>query len=35
MIPSPLNIFNPGKNPKRVNRRARVIARGMNFVKIP
>ncbi|MDQ4123326.1 MAG: transglycosylase domain-containing protein [Acidobacteriota bacterium] len=35
MIPSPLNIFNPSKNPKRVNRRARVIARGMNHVKIP
>jgi monofunctional biosynthetic peptidoglycan transglycosylase len=35
MIPSPLNIFNPGKNPKRVNRRARVISRGMNYVKIP
>jgi monofunctional biosynthetic peptidoglycan transglycosylase len=35
MIPSPLNIFNPSKNPKRVNRRARVIARGMNFVKAP
>ena len=35
MIPSPLNIFNPQKNPKRVARRARVISRGMNFVKIP
>jgi monofunctional biosynthetic peptidoglycan transglycosylase len=30
MIPSPLNVFNPQKNPKRVRRRARVIARYMN-----
>lgn len=35
MIPSPLNIFNPQKNPKRVARRQRVILRGMPFVKIP
>ena len=35
MIPSPLNVFNPQKNPKRVVRRQRVILRGMPFVKIP
>jgi monofunctional glycosyltransferase len=35
MIPSPLNVFNPSKNPKRVVRRQRVILRGMNYVKIP
>jgi monofunctional biosynthetic peptidoglycan transglycosylase len=35
MIPSPLNIFNPQKNPRRVKRRQRVILRGMPFVKIP
>jgi monofunctional glycosyltransferase len=35
MIPSPLNIFNPKKNPKRVERRKRAIMRGINFVKIP
>lgn len=35
MIPSPLNVFNPKKNPKRVVRRQRVIMRGMNYVKIP
>ncbi len=35
MIPSPLNVFNPKKNPKRVVRRQRVILRGMNFVKLP
>ncbi|MDT5294765.1 MAG: monofunctional glycosyltransferase, partial [Acidobacteriota bacterium] len=35
MIPSPLNIFNPQKNLRRVQRRQRVILRGMNFVKIP
>ena len=34
MIPSPLNIFNPKKNPKRVVRRQRVIQRGMNSVKL-
>ena len=34
MIPSPLNVFNPNKNPKRVVRRQRVILRGMNFVKL-
>ena len=35
MIPSPLNIFNPKKNPKRVIRRQKVIIRGMNYIKIP
>lgn len=35
MIPSPLNLFNPQKNPRRVKRRQRVILRGMPFVKIP
>ena len=35
MIPSPLNVFNPQKNPRRVQRRQRVILRGMNSVKLP
>lgn len=35
MIPSPLNIFNPQKNLRRVQRRQRVILRGMNFVRLP
>ena len=35
MIPSPLNVFNPQKNPRRVQRRQRVILRGMNFVRLP
>jgi monofunctional biosynthetic peptidoglycan transglycosylase len=34
MIPSPLNVFNPKKNPKRVVRRQRVIMRGMNSIKL-
>jgi len=34
MIPSPLNIFNPAKNRKRVVRRQRVILRGMNNVAL-
>ncbi len=34
MIPSPLNIFNPAKNRKRVVRRQRVILKGMNFIKL-
>jgi monofunctional biosynthetic peptidoglycan transglycosylase len=34
MIPSPLNVFNPKKNPKRVVRRQRVILRGMNHIKL-
>ena len=34
MIPSPLNIFNPTKNRKRVVRRQKVILRGMNSIKL-
>ncbi|MFN2501291.1 MAG: transglycosylase domain-containing protein [Pyrinomonadaceae bacterium] len=34
MIPSPLNVFNPMKNRKRVVRRQRVILRSMNAVKL-
>jgi monofunctional biosynthetic peptidoglycan transglycosylase len=34
MIPSPLNIFNPSKNPKRVTRRQKAILRGMNSIKL-
>lgn len=34
MIPSPLNIFNPAKNRKRVVRRQRIIIRGMNAIKL-
>ena len=34
MIPSPLNVFNPKKNPKRVARRQKVILRGMNSIKL-
>ncbi len=34
MIPSPLNVFNPNKNRKRVVRRQRAILRGMNSVKL-
>ena len=34
MIPSPLNVFNPTKNRKRVIRRQRVILRGMNTIKL-
>jgi monofunctional glycosyltransferase len=35
MIPSPLNVFNPQKNPRRVQRRQRVLMRGINAVRIP
>jgi len=35
MIPSPLNVFNPQKNPRRVQRRQRVILRGLNHVRLP
>jgi monofunctional biosynthetic peptidoglycan transglycosylase len=35
MVPGPLNVFNPQKNLRRVQRRQRVILRGMPFVKIP
>lgn len=34
MIPSPLNIFNPKKNPKRIARRQKAILRGMNSIKL-
>ena len=34
MIPSPLNVFNPKKNPKRVIRRQRAVLRGMNYIKL-
>jgi monofunctional biosynthetic peptidoglycan transglycosylase len=34
MIPSPLNLFNPKKNPKRVTRRQKAIMRGLNSVKL-
>lgn len=34
MIPSPLNVFNPTKNRKRVVRRQRVILKGMNAIKL-
>lgn len=35
MIPSPLNIFNPQKNPRRLARRQKLILRGMPYVKLP
>ena len=34
MIPSPLNVFNPTKNPKRVIRRQKVVLKGMNYIKL-
>jgi len=34
MIPSPLNVFNPTKNPKRVIRRQKVILKAMNSIKL-
>lgn len=34
MIPSPLNVFNPAKNKKRVVRRQRSILRGMNSIQL-
>ncbi len=34
MIPSPLNVFNPAKNRKRVVRRQRAILRGMNSIQL-
>jgi monofunctional glycosyltransferase len=34
MIPSPLNVFNPKKNPKRLARRQRIILRGMNAIQL-
>jgi monofunctional biosynthetic peptidoglycan transglycosylase len=35
MIPSPLKVFNPQLNPRRVARRQRVILRGMPHVQMP
>jgi monofunctional biosynthetic peptidoglycan transglycosylase len=35
MIPSPLNIFNPQKNLRRVQRRQRALLRGMPHVRMP
>lgn len=35
IIPSPLRVFNPELNPKRVARRKRIIQRGMPYVKMP
>jgi monofunctional biosynthetic peptidoglycan transglycosylase len=35
MIPSPLNIFSPYKNPRRLARRQKIILRGMPYVKMP
>jgi monofunctional biosynthetic peptidoglycan transglycosylase len=35
MIPSPLKVFNPRLNPRRVARRQRVILRGMPSVQMP
>jgi monofunctional biosynthetic peptidoglycan transglycosylase len=34
MIPSPLNVFNPKKNPKRLARRQRIILKYMNSMKL-
>lgn len=34
MIPSPLNVFNPAKNKKRVVRRQRAILRGINSIQL-
>lgn len=34
MIPSPLNVFNPKKGPKRLARRQKVILRGMNSIQL-
>lgn len=34
MIPSPLNIFNPQKNPRRLKRRQRVLLKYMNGMKL-
>lgn len=34
MIPSPLNVFNPKKNPKRLARRQKIILRGMNSITL-
>ncbi|MCW5948973.1 MAG: transglycosylase domain-containing protein [Pyrinomonadaceae bacterium] len=34
MIPSPLNVFNPTKNRKRVLRRQKVLMKGMNSIRL-
>ena len=34
MIPSPLNVFNPQKNPKRLKRRQRVLLKYMNSMQL-
>ena len=34
MIPSPLNVFNPKKNPRRVVNRQKILLRGMNSIKL-
>lgn len=34
MIPSPLNVFNPKKNPRRVRRRQRAIQKGMRSIRL-
>jgi membrane peptidoglycan carboxypeptidase len=34
MIPSPLNVFNPQKNRKRVVRRQRVLLKYMNSIRL-
>lgn len=35
MIPSPLNVFNPKKNPRRVRTRQRILQRHMRWIKLP
>ena len=35
MIPNPRTVFNPRLNLRRVQRRQRVIMRGMPYVKMP
>jgi len=35
MIPSPLNVFNPKKNPRRVRTRQRILIKHMRWVKLP
>ncbi|MCO6511863.1 MAG: transglycosylase domain-containing protein [Aridibacter famidurans] len=35
MIPSPLNVFNPKKNPRRVRARQRILQKHMRWVKLP
>lgn len=35
IIPSPLNVFNPKKNPRRVRTRQRVIQRNMRYISLP